>query len=61
MLVKFKKDHLRHKAGEVASIVDASANYLIKMGVADEFVKPKEEIVRKPVDREKILKSAKKK
>jgi len=43
MLIKFKKAHLRHKAGEVAHIVEGVAKYCIKMGIATEVIKPIEQ------------------
>lgn len=43
MKVRFLKNHLWHKKGEVSDIVDAQANYYIKCGVASEVVKKAEE------------------
>lgn len=49
MKVKFIKDHLRYRSGQVADIVDASANYFIKCGVAKEYVNvPKETKIEVP-------------
>lgn len=44
MQVKFIKNHLHHKVGEVVNLEDAKANYLIRFGVAELVtveVKPK--------------------
>lgn len=35
MEVKFIKDHLDHKAGEVVNLEDSKANYLIRVGAAE--------------------------
>lgn len=35
--IKFLKTHNRHQKGEIALIVDAAANYLIRVGVAIEI------------------------
>lgn len=52
MEIKFLKQHLTYKTGEVANLPDGNAQYLIKMGVA-------EKAGEKPAD-EKPTKSRKK-
>lgn len=34
MVIKFIKDHFRHKAGEVSDIIDERAEYFIRCNVA---------------------------
>lgn len=36
--VKFLKDHLQHKAGDVAQTTHGEANYFIRCGVAEKYV-----------------------
>lgn len=60
MVIKFVKDHLRHKAGEVADIVDAQAEYFIRCNVAIQ-VKAEQPKVQQPVQTPKKKRTTKKK
>lgn len=54
MKVKFLKDHLRHRAGEVSDIIDDAANYFIKCNVAIPYVEePKPEAPKKTAPKKK--------
>lgn len=41
MKIKFLKNHVAGKAGDVVSLSDERANYLIRVGVASAHVAPK--------------------
>lgn len=40
-IVRFLKDHLRHRQGDLSSITDERANYFISCGVAELVTNPK--------------------
>lgn len=40
-IVRFLKDHLRHRQGDFSSITDERANYFISCGVAELVTNPK--------------------
>lgn len=63
MQVKFLKNHLKHKAGDVAIKTDAEANYLQRMGVVSihKEEKPKVEVAQKVIKKSAPKKKAKKK
>lgn len=48
MKIKFLKNHVAGKAGDVVSLSDERANYLIRAGVASAHVAPKPKPKPKP-------------